>query len=422
MNLATFHRTQTLQPLLVSQPRPQQPGVAQSPDAMLDAWTGKLQYITLQAHPQVLELLSNVSKGLVSSDNEAAAQGVFNVLLQHEEFEVFAELFEAYNRVQADKFIDPDTGVSAFVRSLTLQLPKHWTPERTSPEAMLKVFERIHVDKMVVVAPDALSPVPASMGPCIQALLKSGKTTSLAVHGLLRPGFIGETAFAHSALRSVELDGDAPPNVLRLAFTDLMASLAKCTTLKHLALKHAAFAQLHPHIGKFESSLEAIQLIGRDPGVDDAENATVETEHLKMFVQTIAAISTLSVLELKVALHGPDLIADHAVTSLKGHPALTSLSIREVGTDRRRIDAQRFEREFPLMVEASPILENIVHEFGRHEPMPTIVEPAMPQEAPWPPLEVDSAPDLDPRLNLDPLQDAEPAAVTEDWPTNAPAA
>lgn len=411
MNLTALSRTQTSQPTAASQPTPQEPRVAQAPDAILGAWIEKLQFIALQQHPQVRDLLTNVAKGQVFADNEAAAQGAFNVLLQHEEFEVFAEVFEAYNRLQTDKLTDQNTGVSSFVSTLTLQLPKQWTPERTSPETMLDVFERIHVDKLVVVAPDALSPVPASMGPCIQALLKSGKTTALIVHGLLRPGFLGGTTFANSALRSIELDGDAPPEVLRLAFRDLMGSLVTCSTLKHLTLKHAAFAQFHPYIGKFESSLETIRVSGKAPRADDTEDVAVETEHLGMLVHTIAAISTVSVLELKVAIKGPDLIADHVIASLNGHPALTSLNIRELGKDSTRIDATRFASELIHLSNSCPKLEHLVHEFGksREAAMPSDGS-AVPEDEPMPPLELGTQ------------QDSEPAAVASRWPTNAPAA
>lgn len=140
MNLTALSRTQTSQPTAASQPTPQEPRVAQAPDAILGAWIGKLQFIALQQHPQVRDLLTNVAKGQVFADNEAAAQGAFNVLLQHEEFEVFAEVFEAYNRLQTDKLTDQNTGVSSFVSTLTLQLPKQWTPERTSPAMSLSAF------------------------------------------------------------------------------------------------------------------------------------------------------------------------------------------------------------------------------------------------------------------------------------------
>lgn len=267
------------------------------------------------------------------------------------------------------------------------------------------------MDKLVVVAPDALSPVPASMVPCIQALLKSGKTTALIVHGLLRPGFLGGTTFANSALRSIELDGDAPPEVLRLAFRDLMGSLVTCSTLKHLTLKHAAFAQFHPYIGKFESSLETIRVSGKAPRADDTEDVAVETEHLGMLVHTIAAISTVSVLELKVAIKGPDLIADHVIASLNGHPALTSLNIRELGKDSTGIDATRFASELIHLSNSCPKLEHLVHEFGksREAAMPSDGS-AVPEDEPMPPLELGTQ------------QDSEPAAVASRWPTNAPAA
>lgn len=242
--------------------------VQKTPDEVLAGWTklaaryqGGNQRLSVENYEKVRLLLVHLAQGLVSLEDEMEVQSVFNALVSAGEFEVFADVFETYNKVQRDLHPQDETGASTFKSSLTLQLPRDWAMSKLSvlfqgdPQAAMRsAFGRIQVDKLVVVRPHRSAvetderyswvEAPEDMNRLMGIVLKQGRTTELVLHGA-----IGLSAFTHlgqaledSGLQSVELGLAAPiyrqepPENEQSTYNAVMRSLVSCGTLRKLTL------------------------------------------------------------------------------------------------------------------------------------------------------------------------------------------
>lgn len=269
---------------------------APTQDHRLDSWNASLATVALKDAAAVQTLLEQVAQGIASPKDAPLAQAVFNDLLCHEAFDVFVEVFSAYNAVREAQVREPND--PPFKSSLTLQLPANWTP--TGPAAFHAALQKVQVQRLEVVHPEVdeskfqpltatselstlnsllsfgrVSPidpqemalvnsnralvaeqydaaVPEVVCDAIVILLQGG-TTELSVRGnLAKPTTVGQ-ALSASALQSIELGHENPFwSAISTATLDsyraLMQGLTKCETLQHLILGQSHLLSLHANV------------------------------------------------------------------------------------------------------------------------------------------------------------------------------
>lgn len=233
-------------------------------DEILDNWTrNRMTFGLPPEYERVRQLLVNLSAGVVSAADEMEIQAIFNTLIRVGQFEVFADLFEVYSKVQRALHPRNTNGESTFKSTLTLQLPQTWKPkDRLSMDggtAVRLAFGRIQVAKLVVLRPPrvegesnshySMAGAPEAIGKLMWPVLKQGKTTELVIHGDIPRWELGYVwdAIEEPGLQSVELgdaapiDGFEPTASEQKTYTDMMKSLASCSTLTKLTLAGADF-------------------------------------------------------------------------------------------------------------------------------------------------------------------------------------
>ncbi len=241
---------------------------ATEPQARLSQWQAALQSVALDDAEAAQVLFRNIAVGIAPRPDASKAQGVFNDLIAHEAYEVFKEVFNAYNAICAAQA--HASGGPPFITSLTLQLPADWTP--SGPAALAQALLHVQVQRLEVVRPavdasvlEALGAgtffngpagsgsalidadrarermaqnielaakqmdavIPKAVCDAIVTLLKAG-TSQLVVYGnLAQPEAVGE-AIAASALKSLELGlQNTFPNTVSAATTTDYGALAK---------------------------------------------------------------------------------------------------------------------------------------------------------------------------------------------------
>ncbi len=363
-------------------PNTRQPTAAA--DVLVD-WSSRLDRVALSEPTVAATFVESVAKGLAHAVGASTAQAVFNDLIAHEAYELFADVFTAYHSHSPSR---------ESPSSLTLCLPADWVC--TAEGERNAAFGRIKVQRLEVVRPqmapgkDAdstarahrLTPVSAAACDCAVTLLQAGRTTELVVHGVLAsPGAVAE-AMAANPLVSVEL-GDTSPLVLELTapeqqtYKTLLSNLAVCRTLKHLTLGHAELANLHGVIGAFLKDggpkLTSVKLIGREfevelPDQDDEDEAPDGADanggkrdcmvEILPFVRVMARIHTLTTLTVHAFANNVESLSAAFLEPLKGHPSLTQLDVIRRG--ELRVD-MRNKMALPRVIAFAETCPSLTH-------------------------------------------------------------
>ncbi|MDO9437476.1 hypothetical protein [Hydrogenophaga sp.] len=354
---------------------------------LLTDWKSRLDKVALADPSTATALLERVVNGLVHPVAAAIAQAVFNDLIAHEAYDLFADVFNAYN---------PHVGEAP--SSLTLRLPQDWIC--TAPAARDAAFARIQVQRLEIVRPPIVppdsaahdnalasddddhedqppervaladlaaqahrdTPVSAAACDCIAALLRLGLTTELVVHGALASPERVVEALAFSPLVSIEL-GDTEATILRLSATEqqtyktLVSGLAHCPALTHLTLGHAELANLHQEMEALlvEGALKltSVKLAGHafdvpsagevdemndidssDEEVGRADEQRKPIIEIASFVRAVAKIKTLTEFKVNAFADSVDKLSAIFLKPLEHHPALTRLEVVRTGEIR----------------------------------------------------------------------------------------
>lgn len=307
--------------------------VARGPQERYDELVGKLTDRDLLDDPDVQWYLRLLTSGNICSgfkDREGNMQFVFRQLLQHKQFEVFAEVFLLYGSFKAE--YAQVTG-EPFENSLDILLPADWVC--TDSAAMDLAFSKIRVSRLVVTADagDGVGRVvSADTCRCIALMLKNG-TTELAITGALAlPGCVVD-AFAHSQLRSISLRV-GQSNDMRIKAHELpshnclLAGLTTCPTLTDLDFNHT--------LGQSTAVLNNMreggcpQLTSLSLGLNDVAgvNGTmVDGSSARNLMATIGQFAQLSKLQMVNYSTGLVMRDSDFLDPLHGHPRLTRLQI-----------------------------------------------------------------------------------------------
>ncbi|MDO9435058.1 MAG: hypothetical protein Q7T95_06470 [Hydrogenophaga sp.] len=266
---------------------------APTPDQRLNAWNASLDAVGLKKASLVQKILRQVAHGTASPNYSVLAQSVFNDLIQHEAYDVFVEVFTAYNAIRGAQLRAPN--VPPFKTSLTLELPANWAP--AGPAAFHAALQKVQVQKLEVVHPrvdeskfmplNATSeeepdldfwaytapsqvdpqllalvernralvvqqhdaPVPEAVCDAIVTLLQAG-TTELSVRGNLAQPSIVAQALSASPLQSIALGhfnrySNAISTETSASYGTLMQGLAKCRSLRQFVVRQPVLLSLH---------------------------------------------------------------------------------------------------------------------------------------------------------------------------------
>ena len=307
-----------------------------TPEEKVAQWEDGLQYIGLAGRPYMQDLLTELSQGFVSDGVADVAQDVFNELIEHEEWDVFVDVFNTYNDIQTRQW---NQRGQTFKSALVLELQPDWAPSRSTPDDMVRAFSKITAHQVRVCvypyerpgaepfAPPAAAP--EALNICLVALLRTG-TKELRLYIPLSSPHAVASAIPGSGLESIRLG-----NITRLQLTakamdsyrTVMESLASCPTLKHLSLGHADLLCLHPVLKRFMQpggpTLTSVSLKGY-PVRDPDDNFV---DHTHAFMQQIARFPSLQVFDAKVPLADTLYLRRAILKPLDHHPSLTELHI-----------------------------------------------------------------------------------------------
>ncbi|MDO9434658.1 hypothetical protein [Hydrogenophaga sp.] len=220
-----------------SEPRSiRQRTVLQTPAQIRDGWLSRLERTHSGVIGPVELVLDAISQGSVPANVRAAVTMAFNILIQHEEYGVFVEVFNAWCACcQTDG--DP------FEASLDLRLPHDWNPVYRAE--MVEAFGQIHVHQVRVKASSDSAPfhtIPEAVCECIAALLKGG-TRDLQIFGELVGLNAVVNAVGGSQLKSISL-GQSDRQREKLSSDEAMSydvlgyALRSCVTLERVVIRH----------------------------------------------------------------------------------------------------------------------------------------------------------------------------------------
>ncbi|MDO9434476.1 hypothetical protein [Hydrogenophaga sp.] len=270
---------------------------------MSSTWTAQLDALGDKDRAKVRSFFNTIADDGMRPEPEA--WDVFDILLAHEAYDVFVDLFNNYNQLLK---LHTEADGKPFKSRLLLRLPQDWTPR--APVAMLEAFQRIQVDRLEVISPlsrDNTVAVPAAVCECVATLLSKAAsaafagTTELTVSGPLANAGVVAAALAHSGKLETLVLGDPdsrePPGAAACASYEALVSGTKTATgLQHLRIQHAAFlTHLAP---RMDAGLKWPAL--RSLSVNGCSAASAP--HLKSFLQ----IATQSPQLAEVSLGLPD--------------------------------------------------------------------------------------------------------------------
>ncbi|MDO9435057.1 hypothetical protein [Hydrogenophaga sp.] len=342
---------------------------APTPDQRLSEWNASLDSVGLSDARLAQIILKKVAHGTATTNDALLAQSVFNDLIQHEAYDVFVEVFTAYNAIRAAQVRAPNE--PPFKTSLTLELPANWAP--TGPAAFHAALQKVQVQKLEVVHPtvdeskfmplNATSeldtamgfwgytapshadtqqlalvernrallvqqhdaPVPEAVCDAIVTLLQAG-TTELSVRGNLAQPSIVAQALSASPLESIELGhvnrvSRAISPETSASYGTLMQGLAKCRSLRQLVVGQPVLLALHAAVEGMANgcpNLKSIQV--KSPGISDGEESDLAS-FMKIAAQCEGleevVITNLSTGALSQEVYGP----------LSKLPTLTTLDL-----------------------------------------------------------------------------------------------
>ena len=369
---------------------------APAPLDRLSAWNASLNSVALTDASAAQNLLEQVAHGIASPNDAPLAQAVFNDLIQHEAYDVFVEVFTAYNAIRASHVRAPNE--PPFKTSLTLQLPADWAP--TGPAAFEAALQKVHVQRLEVVHPEVDesrfqplqktngpirsffpggpgnvfdpheharihqnraivaekydAPVPEAACDAIVTLLQTG-TTELVVRGnLTRPNMIAR-ALPASALQSIELGHrnhyarDMSSATID-SYGTLMQGVTKCGTLQHLILRQAELLTLHASVdglGLGCPALKSVQVRNDSSrGPDSCLAPFLETVAQCENVEKVT-IKNLTTFDLTKEVFGP-LSKLSTLTTLDLELPF-SAQIHDVGDWGVMAEVMRFSKSCPSM-------------------------------------------------------------------------
>ncbi|MDO9437475.1 hypothetical protein [Hydrogenophaga sp.] len=355
-----------------------------SPANTSSAWASQVERVDLRKPAMALAFFDHVAHGRASPDQRCFAQSIFNDLIEHEAYDLFAEVFTAYNRgCQAHA----KTSGTPFTTMLELQLPEDWEPSFEKRNDMVEAFRRIQVQQLAVrcfsvddhehhvddYVADGLAdheddreedpslaqttalqptqvaaafvggPVPAAVSRCVVAMLLEERcgVTELLIEGAMADAMSVSRALPHSRLNAIELGNDtaAPWNRVLTeqeldTYLQLMAGLKTCSTLEHLTLGHRDLVCVSEHIEAFDGpALVSVALVGdslqltNDP-VD--EQAAADQDLTVRFMEAIARFNTLSTVTVRATLGSCEDLSAAFLGPLQGHKSLTQLKILDL--------------------------------------------------------------------------------------------
>ncbi|MDO9434471.1 hypothetical protein [Hydrogenophaga sp.] len=219
----------------------------------LAAWTLLMDEVQLDDATTARAFLKNLARG--HADNAGTARAVFNDLIAHEAYGLFAQVFAATNTLlKAQAKADG----RAFTSTLVLKLPHGWKP--TAPALMHETFAAAGVQRVEVLRPDPAQAsdapddptdlaIPEAAGDVVATLLRAG-ASELSVSGVLaHPAGVRDAMRASNTLTSLEL-GEARLHrltALEKACYETLLIGWKSDRLKHLTLRQAdIFSPLQP--------------------------------------------------------------------------------------------------------------------------------------------------------------------------------
>ncbi|MDO9434477.1 hypothetical protein [Hydrogenophaga sp.] len=344
----------------------QKPRLLVTPDQTLSGWTSGIDRCGLSKPAVAAGFLDDVAHGRVSGGSAGRAQEVFNDLICHEAFDVFVEVFAAFNQHRLAQAMAAGT---PFKSSLTLRLPLDWTP--AAHQAMTDAFRQIQVEEVVVLPPepDARKEDPrdvcvsAAACACVAALIHAG-AKALVVRGVLAvPADIAAAIVSSTQLASVELGSvlvfaERPGQMVEEnpaldaigisaaeagSYGMLATALMGCSAIRHLVLHHIDLVHVlnTSHIAQMPTwpALTSVSVSLKDSGRDARST-------LGEFLQFLHAFPSLSALTLDGELSAWG--DDHALVlePLRGHPSLTRLHVEP--RCNRGIDTARAVLAFSL--------------------------------------------------------------------------
>lgn len=336
----------------------------ETPQQATARWTETIEALHLANREWAKELVEQIAYGrtdLYPTDSEYA-QIVFNELIRSEAFDLFEEVFTAYNEIEK---VHAESAGKSFVVTLVWGPQRDWEPSAEKKEEMKGAFCRIGVQRLVMVLPpklgdlcgvsmaDGLKDIVGSVedaastavSTCVVAMLKNAKLTELAVSGaMLDPGTVAK-ALPFSGLQSLELGRLLDPPMSKQALltcATLLKGVSTCLTLTHLTLDHQDLVHLYPIFAEFHGpALKSVKMLGQSLTVNDPPSlpplapgshdpGTAHPRHpMVCFMEAIANQFKSSLVEVEVnalveSLHG---LSVAFLTPLRGLPALNRLEL-----------------------------------------------------------------------------------------------
>ncbi|QHE85544.1 hypothetical protein F9K07_11860 [Hydrogenophaga sp. BPS33] len=257
--------------------------------------------------------LESVAHGQVP-DHDATA--VFNDLIAHEAYEVFADAFNSYNNSLKSL---PDNAGKPFKACLKLQLPQGWAP--TAPQAMQAAFERTSVQRLEVLPPPA--------APQVQAANDDSAWTFFDGDGGSRPNALIPSA----ACNMVKVLLTKPSGVSELSIQGVMEDAPTVV----LAVSNS-------------TSIESLEL--GDPLIHGHRPTEEAMQHGKFFanVATCTKLKNLSVPDMKSLAY----INMRMREDPQRMPSLTSLTLNSISTIQSSIST-----EFLKILKETPQLDEV---------------------------------------------------------------
>ncbi len=295
---------------------PQDPQSA--PELASNVLVSKLARVPLRNASAARQFLNELALGQTPTDHARSAASVFNDLIEHEAYDLFVDVFDAYNALHRSR---AKVSGAPFTTSLPLRLPRDWNPVHLNE--MDEALRRVHAQQVVVMRPypaavlaeeadtqtqsdeegghwpesdgdsvaesdgDSSSeplgkegegrwprdPAPAALSRCIATLLGvRGGTTELLMHTALEDPETVAKALAHSELQAIELGAGYCPQGHVLSELEmhtcatLMRGLTACSTLTHLSLAHRDLVHLHAIVDELHAAglgLREVDLVGQ---------------------------------------------------------------------------------------------------------------------------------------------------------------
>lgn len=307
------------------------------PERVAKGWVSRIGGASLSDGAQVEAFMKRVALGEVTPIDAPTAQAVFNDLIQHEAYDVFVDVFTAYQKILA---LQAQAQGKPFKITLTLQLPRDWKP--TDRVALNKAFSRVQAQRLEVLYPQYVKgggaagassdPVPAAVSEVVGVMLKNGASELVVCGELADPGPVADALGRSSTLDGIELGeaGKSESNAATLAgYGALIVAASTRTTLKSLTLHHPeTVTKLWDHSRRQARpkwpALASVTLTGGTEATGPA---------FAWFMGIAAKSKALAEVSLAFADLGVGLHVRAMLMHLKTHRSLTRLQLHNTGYD-----------------------------------------------------------------------------------------